>query len=249
MSEDGSLMELKDMKVKRIILEIRYPPHFAVNRNIWDIAEKFKENSTGIGITVSNGIAIQKPEVCTELTAEIQRASYDAENVSDVAKAIRDASDFLQHIIDLHGISLIDRLGSRFYYMLSEKKEFNREYYAELISKTTKLVENGGFPPVSTGGLVVRFPESERRIRFGVFSGDKEVITRYHRFHTSLEFLQPCILFDIDLCKDQVATGFIKRKGFRPKKFSMKEEIQAAYKQSLSFVSRYLRLLEEKGNA
>lgn len=241
-------MELKDMKMKRIILEIRYPSHFLVNRNIWDIAEKFKENSTGIGITVSNGIAIQKPEVCTVLTAEIQRASYNAENVSDVVKAIRDASDFLQHIIDLHGISLINRLGSRFYYMLSEKKEFNREYYAELISKTTKLIENGGFPPVSTGGLVVRFPESERRIRFGVFSGDEEVIRRYHHFH-SPEFLQPCILFDIDLSKDQVATGLIERKGFRPKKFSIKKEIQAAYKQSLSFVSRYLRLLEEEGNA
>ncbi len=198
---------------------------------------------------MSNGIAIQKPEVCTELTAEIQRASYNVENVLDVTKTIRDASDFLQHIIDLHGISLIDRLGSRFYYMLSEEKEFNREYYAVLISKTTKVVENGGFPPVSTGGLVVRFPESERRIRFGVFSGDKEVIKRYHRFHNNPKFLQPCILFDIDLCKEQVATGSIERKGFRPKKFSIKEEIQAAYKQSLSFVSRYLRLLEEKGNA
>ncbi|GAI73814.1 unnamed protein product, partial [marine sediment metagenome] len=72
------------------------------------------------------GITVEKKDIRTELTAEFNRASYNAENVSEVARAIGDASHFLQYIIDLHSISLIDRLGSRFYYMLSEEKKFNR---------------------------------------------------------------------------------------------------------------------------
>lgn len=78
---------------------------------------------------------------------------------------------------------------------------------------------------MSTAGLVLRFAEDGRRIGFGVFSGDEEVIKRYHRVHNNPKFLQPCILFDIDLCKNQVATGFIDKKGFRRRKFSINEEI------------------------
>jgi len=241
-------MKLEDLKMKRIIVEIRYPPHLAVNRNIWSIAERFKDDWSGFGMTGSNGITVMKEKLNTELTAEVHRATYNAENVSDIARAIRDASIFLQYIIDHHDISSVDRLGSRFYYMLSEEKEFNREYYAKLISKTTKLLQNNDFPVANTAGLVLRFAEDGRRIRFGVFSGDEEVIKRYHRVHNKPEFLQPCILFDIDLCKDQVDTGFIEKKGFRPRKFSINEEIQGAYRQSLSFASRYLKLLEEDKN-
>lgn len=246
--EDG-LVKNGHLRTKRIITEIRHSPRFTINSGIWDIAEKFGRNATGFEITKSNGITVVNEKQHTQFTVEIDKTVYSVENVPDAMTVMRETSNLLSYITETYRISKIERLGFRFFYMFLEPEKFDRAYYAGLISHTTGLTSEAGFPSVTTTGLVWRFDEGAWKVRFGVFSADEAVIRKYHRFHSIREFLQTCILFDIDLSQNDVLTSGAKAKEAKPTVLAMGQRMKDAYQQSLTLVRRYLALLKGEKSA
>ncbi len=196
-----------ELRIKRILSEIRYNLTPVVNDYKWQYLEENKKDLSGFGnLPRTNGILIVKEGQSLELELEMDRSSFLIENIKDnINSQIERIYLNFGEIVKKNKIQMINRFGFRIFYLL-KIKEFNRieEYAKTMFDKSKELFSDMNITSVENSGFIVRFQRNECAIRFGTFSVDDEVIKKYHKYHKNKEFLGSAIMLDIDISKKNI---------------------------------------------
>jgi len=192
-------VDAANLKIKRVIVEVRYSGVLTYSRLREELFEKWVKDFTRTGVSDSS-IEIIDTSRSFKIFSEWNRSGLYFENVEDPNDYIKKTNEYLRKLLDHYNRTELSRIGNRVEFILPYNGTFEELFkilktniYTEEIDQLGEIVDLGTF------ALTAR--EGEHKIHISLGPVRKHEITRKNEFGYE-EDPDVAFLLDIDYYSD-----------------------------------------------
>lgn len=192
-------MDATNLKIKRVIVEVRYSGVLGYSRLREELFDKWAEDFTKIGVS-DTSIDIVDEGLKFKIFSEWYRSGLYFENVEDPNFYIKKTNEYLRKLLDYYKRTTLKRIGNKFEFVLPYKGSFEELF--EILKKNIykdKIDELGEI--VDLGMIALTAKQGDHKIHISLGPVRKHEITRKNEFKEDKD-PEVALFLDIDYYSD-----------------------------------------------
>lgn len=223
-------MDASNLRIKRVIVEVRYSGVLGYSRLREELFDKWAEDFTKIGVG-DLSIEIFDENLNFKIFSEWSRSGLYFENVEEPNSYIKKTNEYLKKLLEHYNRTELKRIGNRFEFVLPYEGSFEELFeilkanvYKEKIDRLGEIVD--------LGMIALTAKEADRKIHISVGPVRKHEITRKNEFKYDQD-PEVALFLEIDYFSD------IKRK------YDLETFLQGAWKFADSKSKQFIKSITE----